>query len=209
MSLTLTLPQVTQASLNPPTIDASKLPARYLWPGELECIIALVASVRPRRVLEIGCNTGRTARAILDNVPGITAYVGVDVPPGYAFGCKVQAKEVPSRPGFLAAEDPRFQLLLTPHGSRDIAPGDLEGFDAIFIDGDHSEQAVLLDTELALGLLEPGGILIWHDYHDRCDASGKPEVGVADALHQVAAQGLQIQHVAGTWLAFASMGGRG
>ena len=36
--------------------------------------------------------------------------------------------------------------------------------DLIFIDGDHSYKAVLEDTEVALRLIRPGGLIIWHDY---------------------------------------------
>jgi predicted O-methyltransferase YrrM len=34
----------------------------------------------------------------------------------------------------------------------------------IFVDGDHSYEAVKNDTEKALEMLAPGGVIIWHDY---------------------------------------------
>lgn len=39
-----------------------------------------------------------------------------------------------------------------------------ESMDYIFIDGDHSYEGVKNDTEKALQLLKPGGIIVWHDY---------------------------------------------
>lgn len=39
-----------------------------------------------------------------------------------------------------------------------------ESMDYIFIDGDHSYQGVKNDTEKALQLLKPGGVIVWHDY---------------------------------------------
>lgn len=39
-----------------------------------------------------------------------------------------------------------------------------ESMDYIFIDGDHSFKGVKNDTEKALELLKPGGIIVWHDY---------------------------------------------
>ncbi len=39
-----------------------------------------------------------------------------------------------------------------------------ESFDLIYIDGDHTRDAVLIDSLLAWKLLRPGGVLIWDDY---------------------------------------------
>ncbi len=200
----LMLPQVTTASLGVQPIEAGHLPTRFLWPGELDAIIALVRSVKPRNVLEIGTNTGRTARAILDNVPGIERYQGIDVLPGYSFGCSVQAMEIPTRPAYLVKSDPRFELILRARGSFDLTADDLLPADLVFIDGDHSAAAVKHDTALADAVLRPGGMIIWHDYHDQ------GTVDVRDQLHQFARFpdqraaniGGEIQHVAGTWLAF-------
>jgi predicted O-methyltransferase YrrM len=36
--------------------------------------------------------------------------------------------------------------------------------DYIFIDGDHSYEGVKNDTEKALEMLKPGGLIVWHDY---------------------------------------------
>lgn len=220
-------------------------------PGELEALVALVASVSPRAVVEFGVNEGRTAAAILRNVPGIERYVGIDVPAGYVPAKAAQRNEVPAHPGHLAAADPRFELILRPRGSLDLLPEDLdplprpaattgqaparatpggaaepsarsarpapegndgfdsspEGnddssgdgislFDAAFIDGDHSWRGVLHDTLLAAQRVRPGGIVVWHDYHDL------GTVDARDVLEILAADGHDIRHVEGTWLAF-------
>ncbi len=39
-----------------------------------------------------------------------------------------------------------------------------KSMDYIFIDGDHSYEGVKNDTEKALELLRPGGLIVWHDY---------------------------------------------
>jgi predicted O-methyltransferase YrrM len=39
-----------------------------------------------------------------------------------------------------------------------------EAFDVIYIDGDHSREAVWRDSQLAWPMLKPGGIMIWDDY---------------------------------------------
>lgn len=192
----MVLPQVPQSSLDLPAIDWSRRPRRYMNAGELEVLVALIASVDPRHVLEFGVNEGRTAAAILEYVPGIVQYVGVDVEPGYVTPLPIQRNEVPANPGHLAAADPRFHLILKPGGSRDLRPTDLIDYDAAFIDGDHSAAGVKHDTALARNVVRPGGIIVWHDYHHL------GTVGVPDVLEQYRAQGAQIFHVAGTWLAF-------
>jgi predicted O-methyltransferase YrrM len=190
------LPQIAQSLLRPISIDWSKRPRRYLNTGELEALIALIGSVNPTHVLEIGVNEGRTAAAVLEYVPTIQQYVGIDVMPGYVTPLSIQRNEVPDQPGHLAAHDDRFHLITRPHGSRDIRAFDLVQFDAVFIDGDHSAAGVAHDTGLARASLRPGGIVVWHDYHTL------GTVGVPTVLEQYSAQGDQIYHVAGTWLAF-------
>lgn len=193
----LKLPVLPKSALDLRPINWGQLPKRYLHPGELEVLVALARSVAARGVLEIGVNTGRTARALLDNVPTIEHYQGVDVPPGYAFGCDVQKHEVPPNPGHYALGDPRFELLLRPRGSLDLSPAELRPCDVVFVDGDHSRDAVIQDTALAEQLVRPGGLIIWHDYHDL------GTVDVRDVLHErVSPWGTQLQHVEGTWIVF-------
>jgi len=169
---------------------------RYMNPGELEVLVALVRSVRPRAMVEFGVNEGRTARAILDNLPSIERYQGIDVFPGYVTAMSVQRREVPQSPGRMAKGDPRFDLILRKRGSFDLTFDDLQDCDAAFIDGDHGWKGVLHDTLLARRLVRPGGIIVWHDYH----ALGTVEV--RDVLEILAEHGSPINHVEKTWLAF-------
>lgn len=184
-------------------IDLSGLPKEYMNPGELETLITLVRSVKPRVMIEVGCNSGRTAKAILRNVPSLERYVGIDVPPSYEFARSVQRREVPARPGELALDDPRFMLVLARRGTFDLDEDCLPACDVVFIDGDHGAEAVRSDHELAQSLLwRPDGLIIHHDDHD------EPTVDVRatlDAMHDPAAP--PISHVLGTWLAVQKVGG--
>ncbi|HVT36306.1 MAG TPA: class I SAM-dependent methyltransferase [Nevskiaceae bacterium] len=192
------LPTVDPATLNVQPIDWTGLDQRYMNPGELEILIALIRSVNPRGVLEIGVNSGRTAKAILDNVPGIEHYQGVDVLPGYKTERRVQRREVPETPGALAARDGRFELVLRSRGSLDLCAADLRPCDAVFIDGDHGRKAVTHDTKLARQLVRPGGIIIWHDYHDL------DVVDVRAVLDELYDQGWPLNHLTNTWIAFSA-----
>src|SRR5262245_46055260 len=168
----------------------------YLSPRETAIVVALVASVAPRVVAEFGVNLGKTAVAILDAVPTIELYIGIDVPWNYRTAHSSQRAEVPSNPGLYARADERFKLLRLDLGSACLDEFDLEPIDAAFIDGDHSAAGVLADSILVRKLLRPGGIAAWHDY-------GNPGVEVTAALDNLAAHGWPIRRVEGTWLAFA------
>lgn len=186
-------------TIEAPKADLSGLPSRYVHPGELDILIHLVRSVGSRAVVEFGCNNGRTAAAILRNVASVERYVGVDVRPGYSFSCKVQAKEIPALPGELALGDERFELLLRNRGTFDLVADDLPACDVVFIDADHSRPAVLNDRELAKAIVRPGGIIIYHD------DNGLEVVDVSKVLDSLAADGADIVHIAGTWLAYEAV----
>lgn len=159
-------------------------------------LVHLIRGVGARTVVEFGCNNGRTAAAILRNVGSVERYVGVDVPAGYSFACKVQAKEVPSAPGDLALDDARFELLLRDRGTFDLGADDLPACDVVFIDGDHSRAAVLNDRDLAKAIVRPGGLIVYHD------DNGLEVVDVSRVLDGLADEGAEIVHVTGTWLAY-------
>lgn len=177
-------------------IKLPAIPPRFFNPTERETLVALIASVQPRTVVEFGCNEGRAAATILLNLPGIEQYVGIDVLPGYVTQMECQRNEVPAEPGKFAARDRRFRLLLKARGSFDVTTAELPPADAIFIDADHSYAGVINDYRLAKAIVRPGGIIIFHD------DNGSPQVQVSEALDELHRCGNPIVHVDGTWLAF-------
>jgi len=162
----------------------------------LEILIALIERVQPKAVLEFGINTGRTAKAILEYVPGIERYVGIDVPMGYQTEKVVQRNEVPVIAGEEVLDDARVHLIVREGGSQSVGVGELPMVDAVFIDGDHSRSGVENDTRLALLRVRPGGIIIWHDYHDL------GTVDVRDVLDELFTAGWDLHHVKDTWLVY-------
>lgn len=192
MQINRNRPSVT---LSPRGYDVSGLPARFFNPGELERLLHLYESVRPRVVVEFGVHEGRNAVAALRNIDSIQRYIGVDVMPDYKTVMTVQRKEVPNHPGRLV-DDQRFELIVRPRGTFDLTAADLPLADAVFIDADHSAIGVENDTELARKIVRPGGIIVWHD--DNC----LPVVEVTQTLNNYCAWGRRIEHVADTWLAY-------
>ena len=167
----------------------------YLNINDTVGLIALFDSVKPKVVIEIGCNTGRTAKNVLTALPMIEKYIAIDVPPDHKPTLLCQYSEVPANAGHHAAEDPRFFLLIREGGSQALGPQDLEPCDAVFVDGDHSFAAVRHDANLARALVRPGGIIVFHDYHN-------PGVEVTQALDNLKNDGWKIDHVPNTWLAY-------
>jgi predicted O-methyltransferase YrrM len=192
----LNLPTIARSELPPITpVDWNGLPRQYLNTGELEIIVALVRSVAPRIMVEIGLAEGRTAKAILRELPDLERYIGIDTDPGYRTKLRSQWTERSRDPGHLALADSRFDRWLLPCGSFDLVADDFPEIDAMFIDGDHSSEAVRHDSDLARAVVKPGGIILWHDYHN-------DGVEVTRVLELDYDLGCDIRHVEETWLAF-------
>lgn len=187
---------VSQSELPVRPIDWEGLPRTYLNAGELEIIIALIRSAAQQdTVVEIGLAEGRTAKAILRELPDLRRYIGVDTDPGYHPKLASQRTERSDVPGYLALDDARFDRWLLPHGSLDLTPEDFPPIDAVFIDGDHSSEVVRHDSDLARAIVRPGGVIVWHDCHNQ-------GVEVTRVLQVDCRHGHDIRHVEGTWLAF-------
>jgi len=187
------LTEVSRSIINAPAIDTGG--NAYLNPTETGLVVKLAASVAPRVMIEFGVQAGRTAKAVLDHIPELETYIGVDVPFTHRTTLPAQQTEVPERAGQFALQDKRFYLLICRDGSQQLSPDDLEPCDAVFIDGDHSEDAVLHDSYLARELIRPGGIIIWHDLHNG-------SVEVTAAISKLCEAGWSITHIHDTWLAF-------
>lgn len=168
--------------------------SKYLGAHEVAILHALIRPLAPRVMIEFGCNEGITAKRLLDNLPTLQRYIGVDVPPDHVATLSCQQGETPTNAGWYAADDPRFFLLECR--SQFLRTGHLEPCDVVFIDGDHSEKAVLHESRLARRLVRAPGLIAWHDYSN----SAVEVTQALDYLHDD--QGWPIVAVEGSWLAF-------
>jgi predicted O-methyltransferase YrrM len=190
------LMSIAQSELPVRPVNWDGLPRTYLNSGELEIIIALIRlAAKQEIIVEIGLAEGRTAKAILRELPQINRYIGVDTDPSYRTKLVSQWTERAQSPGFLALDDPRFDRWLLPCGSLDLTADDFPPVDAVFIDGDHSSEVVRHDSDLARAIVNSGGIIIFHDVHNA-------GVEVTRVLELDYHRGHDIKHVEGTWLAF-------
>lgn len=84
----------------------------------------------------------------------------------------------------------RIHRMPSAQAERIIKPGRI---DFVYIDGNHSYQAVREDVRLWWRMVRPGGILGGHDYHDR-------QPGVIRAVDEMAAAlGLRLHHEQKDW----------
>jgi predicted O-methyltransferase YrrM len=137
--------------------------------AEIAALAAITAAKRPGRILEFGTYDGCSTWHLWANSDESAQITTLDLPPN----TKVEGSSdggyqgVTHRP-FLPL-DPRVRLIETDtrHWKPDIAAVDL-----CFIDAGHSYQCVKNDTEIALRLMSPGGIIVWHDATWRRDGYG-------------------------------------
>jgi len=143
-------------------------------PGDRRAIYYLLRALRPRLMLEVGTHVGASTvhavaalRANRAADPGqvyrLTTVDILDVNdprsgPWARFGSTFSPRDMIARTG--AAGDVVF---VTSSSVSYLANGDTR-YDLIFLDGDHSAVAVYQEVALASRLLNPGGVILLHDY---------------------------------------------
>lgn len=138
-------------------------------PGDRRAIYYLITALKPKKVFEIGTHIGAStlyiARA-LKNISSLASVTTVDI-------LDVNQDQAPWRQLNLSMSPRSFaqKLDCLDHISFKVSPAlDFmknvdETFDLIFLDGDHSSTAVYQEMSEALKLLNPGGIILLHDYY--------------------------------------------
>jgi predicted O-methyltransferase YrrM len=123
----------------------------------------------PLQILEVGSWEGRSALFFLGFFPR-ASIVCIDT---FQDSADMRAANV-TRASDIEA---RFDRNLAPAGNRvekikDRSAAALERlaaqgrhFDLVYIDGDHSPEAVTADSERVWPLVRPGGVIIWDDYN--------------------------------------------
>lgn len=190
-------------------IDLSHIELLYPMPRpggvsveELIIICAIVRLSRPKLAVEIGTCEGRTTLNIALHSPDDAQVVTLDLPPDSPLmnsntaiesGVDYRQMGIP-KPGRLFEGHPlehKIRLILADSTKFDWTP--YEGSaDLVFVDGAHDYMSVMRDSENALRITKPGGIILWHDY-------GIVE-GVTLALNELGSR-FPIRQIDGTSLA--------
>ncbi len=145
-------------------------------PGELEQVVALYKERQPKSVLEIGVFYGGTLKEWLENAQPATTIVAVD--PAHL------------NPHLYDTWKKNDTLLIVVEGRTGTQETDdqvrLNGpYEWIFIDGDHTQEAIDHDIELARSVLVPDGVILIHDIA----AEGYPPIPPRIAFDRVKVEG--------------------
>lgn len=204
------LPKITLQELFA-GIQTMRLPMTVIPPDDHElpadeylCMAGLVKALAPRRVFEIGTNRGRTTRLFGEMSPAGAKIYTLDLPPEEMLTgqCFPEARreligeayrKSPVRRKITQLYGNSHTFNFSPYAGR---------MDLVFIDGDHSYQGVKSDTEHALKMLAPGGVILWDDYI-QCDYG----IDVMHYLHELA-KTKPVRQLHNTRLAFYRRGKR-
>ncbi len=141
-------------------------------PLELIIIASLVRKINSKLSFEIGTFDGRTTLNMALNQAPSTEVVTLDLPssdleqvakPLDEFDKKYILKNA-SGSRFAKRESPARIIQLYGDSAKFDFSNYKNKVDFMFIDGSHSYDFTINDSHIALSLVRPGGIVIWHDY---------------------------------------------
>ena len=140
---------------------------------ELECISKLIKANNPKTIFEIGTFNGLTTLHLAVNSNPETRIHTLDLPENEVHSTKLRIKSGDKK--FILKQKSGVKFIGTEYENRitqiysDSAKYDysahINKIDFVFIDGSHSYEYVLNDTEIAFKLLRNSkGVILWHDY---------------------------------------------
>jgi len=173
--------------------------------AELSVLASAAASVSSgQEIVEIGTFDGRTTLNLAANSAPHLAVFTLDLPPDaqpkYALAPGERAFVEKPRSGRHFVEAPpdwagpakRITQLFGDSATFDFSAHHGRA-GLVFVDGSHAHDCVIADSETALKLVAPKGMIVWHDY-------GVWE-GVTQALEEIeASRRLGLRHIRGTSL---------
>ena len=181
----------------------------YLVDGgtsDAEAWVLAVLAREARMMFEFGTCTGKTAYLWARNSPSDARVVTLTLAPDDVASYQRESTDDASDVKFAIRESSHTDFL---YSGSPVAPkveqlfGDSKTFDVspwegrcdlVFVDGSHAYSYVLSDSEKALRLVAPGGLVLWHDY-----AGPRHAPGVYRALNELAAR-LPLVRIEGTTL---------
>ena len=206
-----TIPKVSAAEIirDETSVRLSRIAdvAGNVTPAELMIIAAFVRQRQPAICFEIGTFDGRTTENMAANQPNDGKCYTLDLPPASAdkaalpLACGDETYINKPASGARISAQAKSGKIVQLYG--DSATFDFSPYagrvDAMFVDGAHSCEYVLSDSDAAYRMVKPGGLILWHDYDSRWFP------GVTRALNQIQSQDRRFQgirHIENTALCF-------
>ena len=151
-------------------------------PYDLWALKAITALRNPRRILEVGTYDGATTLELARSAPAAEVFTLDVLSTQGLIGCRFAAAPERSRITQLTGDSQVFNF-----------SGYERSIDVIFVDACHDYHVVKADTETALRLVAPDGVILWHDYNNAWP-------GVVQAINELADRH-PVRRVIGTNLA--------
>lgn len=129
--------------------------AQHEWNSEAECglfMSSLIKMSKYKTVLEIGVFEGRTAQNLINALPKGGQYVGIDINDYRTNAKKFYMQEGGKSIDFILGSSLNVLNKLPKNH-----------FDLIFVDADHSWEAILPEFKLVEKLVSSGGVIVYHD----------------------------------------------
>jgi len=172
--------------------------------SDAEAWILAVLAKRARTMFEFGTCTGKTAYLWAVNSPEDARVVTLTLPPqgrgSYARTAEDSAHDTDAALAESVFErfvytgtkaEPKIEQLFADSKAFDTSAW-RGRCDVVFVDGSHAYSYVKSDSEKAIELVKPGGLVLWHDY-----LGPKHSPGVYRALNELAER-LPLKRIAGT-----------
>lgn len=138
-------------------------------PGDRRALYTLINALQPQRVLEIGTHIGASthyiARALARGGDGMLTTVDIADVNDSEHGAWKAAGLRQTPQASAAALGAAGRITFTTRPAVDYMRETDTRFDFIFLDGDHRAPAVYTELAAALRLLNPGGVIMLHDYY--------------------------------------------
>ena len=151
---------------------------------ESSLLVALTKITNAKRIFDIGTFNGNTSLLLATNTPRDAIITTLDLPPDEielheenklnladADQNDQHLRQVFKNKGAFyikrASADIQSKIKVIHQNSHDFEPsanGLCAKQDIVFVDGGHDYSTIKNDTEKALRMLKPNGVIIWHDY---------------------------------------------
>jgi predicted O-methyltransferase YrrM len=129
--------------------------ARHDWNSENECGLFMASMIKMSKymtVLEIGVFEGETSQHLIKALPKGGQYVGIDINDYRTDATKLYMAEGGKSIDFILGNS-LDELSKLPKNH----------FDLIFVDADHSWEAILPEFKFVEKLVSRGGVIVYHD----------------------------------------------
>jgi predicted O-methyltransferase YrrM len=133
--------------------------------SEILNLLSVIRIQKPKTILEIGTAMGGTLFLLARNAPAGCQIISVDLPNG-PFGGGYPEWKILLYESFALPNQTMLLLRYDSHSKithRMVEVATPHGIDFLFIDGDHTYEGVKKDFEMYSPLVNPGGIIAFHD----------------------------------------------